>query len=88
MAGALKNPPSDLTQIAARNRGLFDSKKLTQIISGESELLSHGSREMPAWGPIFSQIAWDQDLGRVRIANVVRYLETIQGRSGVATPRR
>ena len=27
-----------------------------------------------AWGSIFSQIAWDQDLGRVRVDDLARYL--------------
>jgi mono/diheme cytochrome c family protein len=78
MAPALKTPPPDLTQIAVRNGGMFSAKKVERIISGESELTSHGTREMPLWGPIFSQVAWDQDLGRVRIANLVKYLESIQ----------
>lgn len=78
MASALKTPPSDLTQLAVRNGGVFSRRNVERIISGESELRSHGTREMPLWGPIFSQVAWDQDLGRVRVANLVRYLESIQ----------
>jgi hypothetical protein len=35
---------------------------------------------MPIWGPIFSQVERDQDWGRVRIANLGKYLESIQGR--------
>jgi len=78
MARALRDTPSDLTQIAIRNSGVFPEMKVRRIISGESELTSHGTREMPLWGPIFSQIAWDQDLGRVRIANLTKYLESLQ----------
>jgi hypothetical protein len=52
-----------------------------RVISGEEQLTAaHGSREMPLWGPIFSQIAWDQDLGRVRVHNLAKYLESIQAR--------
>jgi hypothetical protein len=39
---------------------------------------AHGSREMPIWGPVFSQIEWDQDLGKVRIYNLAKFLETLQ----------
>ena len=78
MASVLKTPPPDLTQIATRSGGMFSSKNVSKIISGESELTAHGTREMPLWGPIFSQVAWDQDLGRVRVANLVKYLESIQ----------
>jgi len=38
----------------------------------------HGTREMPVWGPIFSQVDRDQDLGRVRIDNLARYLASLQ----------
>jgi hypothetical protein len=78
MARAMKDAPADLTQIAIRNGGVFPEKKVKRIISGESDMTSHGTREMPLWGPIFSQIAWDQDLGRVRIANLTKYIESIQ----------
>jgi mono/diheme cytochrome c family protein len=78
MARVLKDPPLDLTQIAIRYSGVFPEQKVRRIISGESELNAHGTREMPLWGPIFSQIAWDQDLGRVRIANLTKFLESIQ----------
>jgi mono/diheme cytochrome c family protein len=78
MARAMKDAPADLTQIAIRNSGVFPERKVQRIISGESDMTSHGTREMPLWGPIFSQIAWDQDLGRVRIANLTKYIESIQ----------
>ena len=38
----------------------------------------HGSREMPVWGPIFSQVEADVDRGPVRMKNLVKYLESIQ----------
>ena len=78
MARALKTAPPDLTRIAARNRGMFPLQRVQDIISGESEVNAHGTREMPLWGPIFSRVAWDQDLGRVRVFNLAKYLETIQ----------
>jgi mono/diheme cytochrome c family protein len=81
MAMFLKTPPSDLTRISARNSGMFPLVKVRRIISGEESLPGgHGTRQMPVWGPIFSQIAWDQDLGRVRIDNLARYLESLQGK--------
>jgi mono/diheme cytochrome c family protein len=77
----LKTPPSDLTRISAKNGGMFPLAKVRRIISGEESLPGgHGTRQMPIWGPIFSQVAWDQDLGRVRIDNLARYIETLQGK--------
>jgi mono/diheme cytochrome c family protein len=79
MAAWLKVPPSDLTRIAARNGGNFPLARVDRIISGEEALPSgHGTRAMPIWGPVFSQVTRDQDLGRVRIDNLARYLRDIQ----------
>lgn len=78
MAKSLKVPPPDLTRIAARNGGRFPLARVSRIISGEEQLPSgHGSREMPVWGPIFSRVEADRDLGRVRIDNLARYLRDL-----------
>jgi mono/diheme cytochrome c family protein len=78
-AKSLRVPPADLTRIAARNGGKFPLMRIERIISGDEQTGSgHGTREMPVWGSIFSQVARDQDLGRVRIDNLARYLRDIQ----------
>ena len=41
-------------------------------------LISHGSREMPVWGPFFHQVEGDQDFGHVRLENLVKYVQSIQ----------
>jgi Cytochrome c len=69
----------NLTNIAKRNGGVFPLKRVQRIIAGEKESgLGHGTRQMPIWGPIFSQVTMDQDFGKVRIYNLARYLESIQ----------
>lgn len=79
MAKTLTSRLPDLTRIAQRNHGKFPLERVERVISGEEEITAaHGSREMPMWGPIFSQIVWDQDLGRVRIHNLAKYLEQMQ----------
>lgn len=79
MAAWLKVVPPDLTRIAVRNGGKFPLARVDRIISGEEALPSgHGTRAMPVWGPVFSQVTRDQDLGRVRIDNLARYLRDIQ----------
>src|SRR5690349_2266089 len=80
-AASLRNTPPDLTRIAARNGGTFPFLAVQKIISGEQPgQATHGTREMPVWGPLFSEVSWDQDLGRVRIYSLAMYLETIQGK--------
>ena len=79
MAKSLKVKPADLTRIAARNGGTFPLMRVERIISGEDQPPSgHGTSKMPVWGPIFSHVDEDQDLGRVRIDNLARYLRDIQ----------
>lgn len=79
MAPALKAAPTDLTALAKRNKGKYPAEMVRRMISGELPAgLSHGSRDMPIWGPVFSQVTRDQDLGLLRIDNLVRYIETLQ----------
>jgi len=79
MAKSLKSAPADLTRIAARSGGHFPLARVRRVISGaEARSTEHGTREMPVWGPIFSQVDRDQDLGGVRIDNLARYLESLQ----------
>jgi len=79
MAASLKVPPADLTRISIRNHGAFPLSRMQKIIAGEELPPSgHGSNQMPVWGPIFSQVTRDVDLGRVRIDNLTRYLRDIQ----------
>jgi mono/diheme cytochrome c family protein len=78
MAASLKVPPSNLRRISIRNRDVFPMMRVQKIISGEELQAGHGSSEMPVWGPIFSRVTTDVDLGRVRIDNLARYLRDIQ----------
>lgn len=79
MTTSLKVKPADLTRIAARNGGTFPLMRVESIISGEVlPPAGHGSSQMPVWGPIFSHVERDQDMGRVRIDNLARYLRDIQ----------
>jgi hypothetical protein len=67
--------------LAKNNKGEFPSALVREIIVGEDVLISHGSREMPIWGPIFHHVESDQDWGNVRVENLVKYLQTIQQKS-------
>ena len=80
MAITLRATPADLTHLAMRNGGRFPRQRVEGILLGQVEINTHGTREMPLWGPVFSQVAWDQDLGRVRIDNVAKYIETLQSK--------
>jgi cbb3-type cytochrome c oxidase subunit III len=77
-APMLKATVPDLTLIAANNSGSFSAMRIRRIIMGEGTIASHGSREMPVWGPVFHQVEQDVDRGNVRVENLVKYLESIQ----------
>ena len=78
-ASALKVPPADLTTLAKRNGGKFDSAHVATVIRGQGATPAHGSQDMPVWGPLFSSISQGNN-GEVqqRIANLVKYIETLQ----------
>ena len=52
MAPALILQPPDLTQLSARNDGVFPTTRVVMRIDGRDPLVSHGS-PMPVWGPFF-----------------------------------
>jgi mono/diheme cytochrome c family protein len=79
MAASLKIPPPDLTRIALRHGGVYPDALVERIIAGTEPLpAGHGTRDMPVWGPIFSQVTWDQDLGRLRIHNLAAWIRRLQ----------
>ena len=78
VAPALKAKAPDLTVLAKNNGGKFPIARVRKFITGDEVSISHGSREMPVWGPIFHQIEADQDFGNVRLDNLTKYLESIQ----------
>jgi Cytochrome c len=78
---ALRVPPPDLTTIARRHNGTFPKASIELIITGADDAPpSHGSRDMPIWGPIFRGLDPHDRLNRVRIDNIVEYLASIQAK--------
>jgi mono/diheme cytochrome c family protein len=77
---ALKRALPDLTRLSQRNGGAFPAIHVrTTIMFGTDDIIpAHGSKEMPIWGPLFHEIEFDQDLGNVRLENLIKYLESIQ----------
>ena len=54
----LKTWPPDLTQLARKNHGIYPAMRVSEMIDGEfGKASTHGSREMPIWGPVFRSMA-------------------------------
>lgn len=78
-AKALAKAPADLTTITKRHNGTFSTTDVEQVIRGTNELVSHGSREMPIWGPVFDSVNGnDKALVQLRVTNLVNYIKSIQ----------
>jgi mono/diheme cytochrome c family protein len=79
VAAVLRTPPTDLTQLAAKNGGKFPDAHIAEIIKGDYMTAAHGNKEMPVWGPIFLQMGQhDTAQEQLRIRNLTRYLASIQ----------
>jgi len=79
LAGSMKVQPSDLTEIAKRNGGMFPSEQVAQIIDGLKPVKGHGGGDMPVWGDAFSKSS-DPTPVAERIGRLVKYLESIQAK--------
>jgi mono/diheme cytochrome c family protein len=77
-AAALKASPTDLTQLAKSNGGKFPLGAVRQSLGGGSSTPAHGSEEMPIWGPVFRAMSPDENIAKLRVDNLLRYLESIQ----------
>lgn len=84
----LVTPPSDLTQLARRNGGVFPRDQLVTLIDGRSaaDIGPHGSREMPVWGRAFVERYLQaggapqraENSAQRRILDLVDHLEKLQ----------
>ena len=82
VAAALKLPPPDLTRLAHDNGGAFPRQRVETFVNDEGRVLvpAHGTSDMPVWGPIFRGLDPSDTLAKVRIANVVDYIASMQAK--------
>jgi len=80
-APALKVAPPDLTTLGQRNDGKYPAARVASILRGQEQLVAHGNQEMPVWGPVFSAVSGgNQGMVNLRIANLSKYLESLQAK--------
>lgn len=80
-ADALKKPATDLTTLAKNNGGTYPSLRVVNVIRGDANLPSHGSKDMPVWGPLF----WHMSQGhesevQQRVVNLDQYIKGLQAK--------
>jgi len=77
--GALRTQPADLTTLAARHGGQFPYEYVSDVLRFGRKFSSHGSSDMPIWGPIFnSKEGFDQARVKMRIKELCDYLASLQ----------
>jgi mono/diheme cytochrome c family protein len=81
VASELRTRPSDLTLLAQRSGGTYPADRVHAFVTGTGRVLpAHGTTEMPVWGRMFRTFESDART-RERIANLVKYIESIQAPS-------
>lgn len=83
LADSMRRRPSNLTEIAKRNKGVFPTEEMLRVIDGREPVKGHGGPDMPVWGDVFARSVdgGDPAVVQARIKALVAYLESIQART-------
>lgn len=80
-ATAMKTSPTDLTALAKNSGGTYPASHVAAVIRGQATTPSHGSQDMPVWGPLFSSISQGHEAQvQQRITNLVTFIGTLQAK--------
>ena len=80
-ATALKKQPTDLAALSRNHGGKFPSTHIASVLEFGTANPSHGTAEMPVWGPMFGSVdssPSEANVRALRITNLSRYLQTLQ----------
>ena len=82
VAPSLGQPPTDLSQLAARNGGEVPYEAVIDAIDGTQSIRTHGVSDMPVWGEVFrGPEGWplEQQMTEAgKILLIADYLRTLQ----------
>ena len=79
-ASALKQAPSDLTQIAKKNGGRFPDTKVMATLKGQDGVTAHGNTDMPTWGKTFQDVSGNMTIAQGRMHALVNFLQESQAK--------
>ena len=78
-APALKAKLNDLTLLTKSHGGKFPSDHVARVITGDTSVTAHGTKDMPTWGRTFMAMDHaDRSVMLLRIRNLADYIETLQ----------
>ncbi len=78
VAAQITTRPADLTTLARRNGGVFPRQRVTAFVDGSTRSSAHGSSDMPLWGRTFRALDSSEVRVKVRLDNLVAYIESLQ----------
>jgi mono/diheme cytochrome c family protein len=80
LRSVLRTPPSDLTSLSIA-RGSFPREEVVTFVTGTGRpIVAHGTSDMPIWGLIFKSLDPSDIRVKLRLKNVVDYVESLQRR--------
>ena len=80
-AAALKKQPTDLAALSRNHGGKFPATHIVSVLQFGTANPSHGSAEMPMWGPVLGSVnstPSEPNVRALRISNLSSYLQTLQ----------
>jgi mono/diheme cytochrome c family protein len=78
VAKQITTRPANLTALARRNGGTFPRQRVAAFIEGTTRSAGHGSSDMPLWGQTFRALDTSDARVKVRLNNLVAYVESLQ----------
>jgi mono/diheme cytochrome c family protein len=88
LVSQLKTRPTNLAALARANGGQFPRQRVAAFVEGSSRSASHGSSDMPIWGRAFRALDTSDARVKVRLDNLVAYVESLQTPAQAALPGR
>ena len=88
-AAYLTRKTADLTTLSKNNNGILPVTAMYLVITGDTELPGHGTREMPVWGNAYRveaaqhHLEWPYDVEgyvRARILALIEYIDRLQAK--------
>jgi hypothetical protein len=77
----MKTSPPDLTTLSRRHEGKYPAGYVSALLKFGRSLASHGSEDMPVWGPRFKTLDAVRDpTGQHHVDDVVAYIGSLQAK--------
>lgn len=83
VAAALKKQPANLALMSKNNGGKFPSTHMMSVLEFGAVNSSHGTAEIPVWGPMLGEMdttSAEPNVRFLRISNLSQYVQSLQAK--------